>query len=417
MSETIFQSFIKKPKLLALRGAIRHSDWGGTAFIPSLLNIENKEQRPFAELWIGAHHTDPSQVQFDNFEIGLDQLIEKAPQQILGKPVIEKFGPRLPYLFKVLDAREMLSIQVHPSKTQADEGFARENAASIPMSAPNRNYKDDNHKPEVHVALTDFWMLHGFRPGKEIEKLITEIPEFQELKSDYAQHGLRGLYETVMTMEHSRVSRILEKLLQRLRPRYEAGELNKDQPSFWAVRAADNFPLPDGHRDRGIFSIYLLNLLHLEPGQGTFQDASVPHAYLLGTTIELMANSDNVLRGGLTRKHIAVEELLNTLRFEAGRPEILTGTAVSSTERIYQTPSPDFQLSCITVTPDNAHRSPQPHGLDSLIVLDGTGQMAFFESRRPFHRGDIFLAPADIPYTIETTSSKSVLYKATVPLS
>lgn len=404
-------------KLLPLRGAIQHYDWGGAGFIPALLSIENEAQKPFAELWIGAHPKAPSQVELGGGTIGLDQFIETAPEQILSDGVIRAFGPRLPYLLKVLDARKMLSIQVHPSKTEAQKGFERENAAGIPLSAGNRSYKDDNHKPEVHVALTDFWLLHGFRPQDEIEACLEALPEFRELQSQNIGGDICQLYQCIMKMPQSLVDYILNPLIHRLNPLYQAGELNKDEPDFWAARAALEFPLPDGRRDRGIFSIYLMNLVHLKPGQGTYQGAGVPHAYLEGTNMELMANSDNVLRGGLTPKHVDVSELLSVVQFEGHAPEVLTGTELSATERAYPTPAPDFQLSRIVITPEQAHASAPMHGPDSLIVMDGNVQITSGADTHTLERGSILLAPSNLAYTIRTSSAQAILYKATVLLS
>ncbi len=146
-----------------LKGKVQHYAWGGTEYIPQLLGEENPGHQPYAEYWMGAHTSSPSVVLFDEtHHTTLDRLIKEDPHAWLGDKVTTRFGA-LPYLFKVLDVRDMLSIQVHPTKAEAEKGFARENEAGIPLSASNRNYKDDNHKPEVMVALSEFWLLHGFK--------------------------------------------------------------------------------------------------------------------------------------------------------------------------------------------------------------------------------------------------------------
>ena len=166
------------------------------------------------------------------------------------------------------------------------------------------------------MALTEFWMLHGFRPLEQIADTLEHTPELGSLMAGFrqrlaaaghdhqARRGLlRELYSNVMTMPQEQVDSLLNGLLSRLQAKPVT---DKDSADYWALRAAENFPLPGGHRDRGIFSVYLLNLVHLQPGQGTFQPAGVLHAYLEGVNVELMANSDNVLRGGLTTKHVDV---------------------------------------------------------------------------------------------------------------
>src|SRR5579863_4053793 len=269
--------------VLTLHGVVQHYDWGGYQFIPDLLGIENATRRPFAELWIGAHAKAPSMVELAGGEEPLDQLIAEAPEVILGEAAKAHFGGRLPYLFKILDVHKMLSIQAHPTLAQARAGFARENAEGIRLEAGGRNYKDDNHKPEIGVALTEFWMLHGFRPLERIAETFAQTPELGSLMSDFpqrlaaaghdheARRGLlRELYSKVMTIPQEQVDLLLNSLLSRLKPTPSS---DKDCADYWALRAAENFPLPGGHRDRGIFSIYLLNLIHLRPVHFTFQPA------------------------------------------------------------------------------------------------------------------------------------------------
>lgn len=403
---------------------VQHYAWGGYGFIPHLLGIDNSERKPFAELWMGAHPTAPSLLQGTNPATDLRQWIAVNAAAVLGPQVTAKFGPRLPYLFKVLDARDMLSIQVHPSKAQAEAGFAAEERAGIPRQDPKRNYKDDNHKPEIHVALTEFWMLHGFRPLEEIADTLAAIPEFDNLAPQWPLYLqdvgddpdgrralLRSLYEQIMMMPQAEVNGLLDGLLARIEPLYDHGLLKKISPHYWAVKAARTYQLPNGDRDRGLFSIYLMNLLRLHPGQATFQAAGVPHAYLEGTNIELMANSDNVLRGGLTPKHIDAVELLKTLDFSSGPAAILVGAPVSSTEIRYPAPAADFALSCIRLDRGGSHTQLKGHGPDCLLVLEGAVRLAG-ESLR---RGDVIFVPAGSGYVL-AAEKKSVIYRATVPL-
>ena len=404
--------------LLRLSGTVQHYDWGGLEFIPALLGVTNAEAKPFAELWMGAHPSAPAMIK--DIGMPLTGFIERA---VVGEDPGQRFAGRLPYLFKVLDARKMLSIQAHPTLVQAKEGFTRENAAGISLTDPTRNYKDDNHKPEVHVALTEFWMLHGFRPLQQIAATIQSIPEFTPLMPDFAERLtaatdtetraslLRSLYATVMTMPQDRVDAILDPLLQRL----SASPVpDKSNPDFWALRAAESFPLPGGHRDRGIFSIYLLNLVHLQPGEGTYQPAGTLHAYLEGVNVELMANSDNVLRGGLTPKHVDVPELMRIVDFSDGPPAILKGEAISPAETVYRTPASEFELSRIEVSPERNFASGTEHSADILIVLDGAATVESGDEILSLKRGEIVLAPAGLNYTVEGSAT---LYKASVPHS
>lgn len=411
--------------LLRLQGAIQHYEWGGYDFIPWLLGVENQRQRPFAELWIGAHMKSPSFVVNGEDNIPLNDLICHEAERILGKDTAKRFQNRLPYLLKVLDARQMLSIQAHPDKRQAEEGFDRENAASISLNAACRNYKDDNHKPEAHVALTEFWMLHGFRPAKEIGAWLDSTPEVSKLMPDFPGRrrkpkgsgishadAIRSLYALIMEMPQEAVDVLLGPLLDRIRG---TASRDKSDPDYWALRAAAEFPLPEGHIDRGLFSIYLLNLVHLQPGQGTYQPAGLLHAYLEGTNIEIMANSDNVLRGGLTPKYVDVPELIRILKFEGRKPKILEGEWISECEKVYRTPSREFELSCIHLREEQIFQNVSPHSADSVVLLAGKAKIQTGQETSILDRGGICLVSADVPYSIAGFKADAVLYKASIP--
>ncbi len=412
--------------VLTLQGVVQHYDWGGYNFIPDLLGMENATRRPFAELWIGAHAKAPSLADVEGTLEPLDQLIAEAPDAILGQAAKARFGSRLPYLFKILDVHKMLSIQAHPTLEQARRGFARENAEGIGLEASCRNYRDDNHKPEIGVALTEFWMLHGFRPLEQIAETFSQTPELGALMPDLAQrlvqagrHGhearrglLRELYSTAMTMPQEQVDSVLNGLLARLMTKRSA---DKNSADYWALRAAENFPLPDGHRDRGIFSVYLLNLVHLLPGQGTFQPAGVLHAYLEGVNVELMANSDNVLRGGLTTKHVDVPELLNILTFEGGTPNVFSGEMVNSQERVYRTPAEEFELSRIGLAAHSRYAGDAPYGPKALLVLNGSARVSAGGQCLSVERGSIAFVPCGTQFVMETRGEELVVFQAGLP--
>lgn len=398
-----------------LNGVVQHYAWGGYGFLPELLHLDNHDNNPHAEYWMGAHPKAPSSLEAGDTAIPLDQLIEAAPEAFLGKQVAARFQNRLPYLFKVLDVKDMLSIQAHPTKEAAEIGFAKENEAGIPLTAKHRNYRDDNHKPEIMVAMTDFWLLHGFRAIAEIQEVLHSVPEFASLKPYFEQESLYDLYKYIMELSQDAVNTILQPLADRIVPAYEAGELDKSDPAFWAARGVLNSPLPEGELDRGIFSIYLFNLVNIKEGDGIFQAAGIPHAYLEGVNMELMANSDNVLRGGLTPKHMDVPELLDKLIFESITPHILTGDQVSPTERAYPSPAPDFALSALNVRPDATYESAEGHAPDIVIVMAGSAQVISEQTELALSTGEVFCAAADVAYRIESETG-ATLYKATVPI-
>ena len=308
-----------------LKGVVKNYDWGGSNYIPQLLLEENLQGVPQAEYWMGIHPQGVASVGLSNGEwISLAEL--SVP---------------IPFLLKVLDVKDMLSIQVHPNKANAKFEFDRENKLGIPLDAPTRNYKDDNHKPELMVALSEFWLLHGFRTYDSLIKQLEAVQELHSLLPVFREKSYEGLYRLVMEMPQAQVDQLLLPLRDRIVPLYEKGLLQRAQPDFWAARAFLTFH-QQGHADRGIFSVYFFNLVQVQPGQAVFQDAGIPHAYLEGQNVEIMANSDNVLRGGLTNKHIDVTELLKHVRCAGVDPVILP--ASNRKESWFQTPVEDFSL-------------------------------------------------------------------------
>ena len=396
-----------------LNGVVQHYAWGGTQFISGLLAVDNKDQQPFAELWMGTHVKGPSKVQTIEGEILLETLVKKAPTKKLGKKAAADFNNRLPFLFKVLDVNSMLSIQSHPTKKAAEIGFAKESQTDIAVTAPNRTYRDDNHKPEVMVALTDFWLLHGFKSIKAIREVLT-IPEFASLQTYFGEEGATfQLYKYIMEMPQVAVNQLLAPLWKRLQPAFEAGKLAKSSADYWAAQAYVEYTI-DGNFDRGIFSIYLFNLVNIKKGDGIFQAAGIPHAYLEGVNMELMANSDNVFRGGLTQKHIDVPELLTHLVFDSITPKILSGEKVSDVEKVFKTPAPDFELSEITIQKDTIYRITQTASAETLIIMEGTAIINFEGKSLSFSKGESFFVEANTAYTIKTAGS-CLLFKAKVP--
>ncbi len=363
---------MKRNKLFPLKGSVQHYSWGGTAYLPALLNIENPNHEPFAEYWLGAHDKAPSYVEITNDEtIPLNKYIEQSQVETLGENIASNFH-RLPYLLKILDVKDMLSIQVHPSRKYAEAAFKKENEMGIALDAPNRNYKDDNHKPELMVALSEFWLLHGFKEASLLSHTLKSIKELKPLLKVFTTKGYEGLYRYVMEMPQDKVNEMLQPLLKRIIPAYHQQVFKKDEADFWAARAAQTFNVtPD--IDRGIFSIYLFNLVHLQPGEAIYQAAGILHAYLEGQNVEIMANSDNVLRGGLTPKHVDVNELMNLVKFKEVKPAIIRPKN-GAPETIYYTPAKDFELTGYFLK-KNESVIRQSATTEIILVLEGEIQL------------------------------------------
>jgi mannose-6-phosphate isomerase len=265
-------------------------------------------------------------------------------------------------------------------------------------------------------------MLRGFKPAAEIARALDAAPELRALtaappgllsEDPAAQRSaLQALYGRVMTLPQAEVDRALDPLVRRLLPAYDAGALPREAPDYWAARAARQFSPPGGPHDRGLVSIYLLNLVRLATGEGTYLPAGVLHAYLEGVTVEIMANSDNVLRGGLTSKHVDVPGLLRAVSWESGPPAVLRGEAVSATERVYRTPAEEFELSRLEVGSAAAHRALAERGPDALVVVEGAATLEAGGERLELARGAAALVPAELAYAVE---GKATLFKASLP--
>jgi mannose-6-phosphate isomerase len=397
--------------IFRIEGVVQHYDWGGKSFIPNLLSETNSNNISYAEYWLGAHAKAPSMVKVQQENIPLDIFLNQNPTENLGLSVVKNFG-KLPYLFKVLDVHKMLSIQVHPTIEAAKKGYELENKKGIPLTANNRNYKDKNHKPEIMVALSDFWLLHGFLEREKLIKNLQEIKEFHFLLATFLAKGYLGLYKKVMEFTQEEVNNVLSPLLERISVKFLKNELEKSSPAYWAAKSSEH--KKSTNIDKGIFSIFFFNILQLSKGEAIFQDAGVPHAYLEGKNMELMANSDNVLRGGLTSKHIDVEELLKNTRFEETIPTILYGNKDKSNgELVYQTKAKDFELSKIELLATSIHTSIS-NSVEILIAIKGSATITENENTLFLEEGQSILIKPTTAYTIQT-NSKVEMYKARVP--
>ena len=399
-------------KIGLLKNTIQEYAWGSTQAIPDLLGQRNPGNKPQAELWMGAHPKAPSLVQYHGQWVSLLDLINKNPVEVLGKNAAKNFNNKLPYLFKVLAAAKPLSIQAHPNVYQAREGFERENAQGIPLNAPYRNYRDAHHKPECICALTPFWALSRFRRISGILSYLKKVcahgldAEINNLKQQPTSDGLKGFYTDLMTMDADRQNRIAAQALEQAQ-RFEA----QDPVFSWMLKIAADYP-----NDIGVLAPILLNLICLEPGQALFLDAGEFHAYLEGLGIELMANSDNVLRGGLTPKHVDVPELLRVLKFEDQDVFFLKPQEVVPNEFVYPSPAKEFELSVITLNSGAQYQSPAQRSVEILICTRGIVTLTDYgnQTETQLQQGVSALIPAAVErYAIK---GEGTCYKAAVPI-
>jgi mannose-6-phosphate isomerase len=394
-------------KAYKLHGINRHYDWGGNEFIPALMNIDNSNKKPFAEYWMGAHTSAPAIIDTKEGPKQLDLLIQSNPKLLLGDRIAKEFGS-LPYLYKILDVSKMLSIQVHPSKENAKLGFELETNAGIALDASHRNYKDQNHKPEVMVALSDFWLLHGFLAPELLEARLQQFPSFHSLLLAFNGSDYQGLYQHFMRLSEKESDAILMPLLNDAVESVKNGLVDKSHPHWWANKYYQGH-VPESGIDKGIFSVYILNIVSVKKYQGVFQGAGLLHAYLEGQNIELMANSDNVLRGGLTPKHIDIEELIKHVSFVPTYPAILIGDAINSVETIYPCPVPDFGLSKIGLIAGNAYTI-NTQSLEMLLVMEGE----ILVEGIVYKAGEVAMVGALQELVIKANSA-SVLFRSFVP--
>ncbi len=377
-----------------LEGVVQHYGWGSTTAIADLLGTV-ADGRPQAEFWLGAHPSAPARVGGKR----LDEVLSADPVGMLGRSTVERFGPRLPFLLKVLAAAEPLSLQAHPSAERAAAGYAEESAAGIPLDAPNRRYKDAEHKPELLWALTPFDALCGFRPLDAtlalLERLgVASLPAFAPLASGDLHGTVSGLL-SLADGERVEVAATIA----------AAAEVTDGPEAAWARRIAATHP-----GDSGVGVALLLNLVRLLPGEAIFLPAGNLHAYLEGVGIEIMASSDNVLRGGLTPKYVDVDELLAVLLFEPGPPPVVSPRVEGPFHR-YDTPVEEFALSLLTLGAEPATVSGDRPRI--VLCLDGEARLVTTAHELRLPKGAAAWVPAsDGPLSL-TGAGRAVL--ATTP--
>lgn len=316
-----------------LDNTIRPYAWGSATAIPKLLGVEPTGE-PQAEMWMGAHPGAPSRTPRGT----LVDVIDADPKRELGPEAVAKFGPHLPFLLKILAAGAPLSLQVHPDLEQARQGYADEERRGIPVDAPHRNYRDANHKPELICALTEFDGLCGFRDPLRAADLLDALgvdslkPYVDLLHARPADAALREVLTAILTADRDEMAHTVAQAAT------ACARLGGEHAPYAGI--AHHYP-----GDPGVIAAMLLNHVRLQPGEALFLGAGIPHAYLSGLGVEIMANSDNVLRCGLTPKHVDVPELLRIVRFEPGDPGVLRPEASPDGEEVYETPIDEFRLS------------------------------------------------------------------------
>jgi len=395
--------------VLPLENPIQNYAWGSRTALAALRGATVPSSAPEAELWIGAHPNAPSLV-LPNRE-PLSKLIEREPDPTLGPEVKARYGARLPFLLKVLAAEKPLSLQAHPTLEQAQAGFAAEEARGVPLDAPHRNYKDASPKPELLCALTPFAALCGFRKIEDTLALFRSLNAphigflLEKLEQLPTEAGLSQLFSTLLGLSPERRAELAREALDRCTS-LAAVEGPFQHEFSWAVRIGVLYP-----GDIGIITALLLNLVQLTPGEAIYLPAGNLHAYLQGVGVEIMANSDNVLRGGLTPKHVDNVELLHVLRFEAGPVGVLRGEMQGSA-RVYQTSAAEFELQSFTLLPGERPLVNDRRGPEIVLCQRGRVTVENDRERHELAQGQsLFIAAGEPGYALR---GEGTLFRASV---
>ena len=375
-----------------LINSVQNYAWGSKTALTDLYGIANPNNLPMAELWMGAHPKSSSKIEDASGQArSLRDVIDADKAALLGDKVAQRFG-ELPFLFKVLCADQPLSIQVHPNKQASEIGFAKENAAGIPLDAAERNYKDPNHKPELVFALTPFLAMNAFREFSEIISLLQPVAGANNAIAHFLENpnadALSQLFASLLNMQGEEKSHALAVL---------KAALESQQGEPWeTIRLIAQF-YPD---DSGLFSPLLLNVVKLNPGEAMFLFAETPHAYLQGVALEVMANSDNVLRAGLTPKYIDIPELVANVKFVA-KPaaELLTQPVKNGAELDFPIPVEDFAFSL--------HDLSQT---ETTIAQESAAILFCVEGEATLHKGEqrLVLKPGESAFVAANESPVSV---------
>ena len=405
-----------------LRGAVRTYAWGSRTAIAEFTGRPVPAAHPEAELWFGAHPADPAWLQTAQGETSLLEVLVNDPEGQLGSASRARFGDALPFLVKVLAADEPLSLQAHPSADQAVEGYLREERLGIPVSSPVRNYRDPSHKPELLVALQSFEALAGFRQASRTTELlralaVSDLDPFIELLNDQSDaDGLRALFTTWITAPQPDIDVLVPAVLEGAIQYVSSGSGEFQAEAKTVLELGERYP-----GDAGVLAALLLNRISLAPGEAIFLPAGNLHAYLRGVGVEVMANSDNVLRGGLTPKHVDVPELLRVLDFTPTTEEHLRAqTRREGPEVIYETPTDEFAVALLTLDGDYlGHEIDAPahhEGPQILLCTEGATTVHGKAKSLTLERGmAAWVAAEDGPIRL-VAQEPTKLFRATVGL-
>lgn len=381
--------------MLAMRNVVQNYAWGSTTMLQTIRGNGEPAAVPEAELWMGSHPRGPSRL-------------------VLGDGTEKEIAPNsIPFLFKILTAEKGLSIQAHPHKTAAEEGYARENEAGIPLHAPQRNYRDTNHKPELVCALTDFWGLRGFRPvsaiSSELERVIAHtvgVPdEFKRLIGDLYDEPTVHLWRRVfLNLLKVREDATLCRALCAGAAEYAGSRdgRDRDDPYWWVLELQRQFP-----DDPGTLAPLYLNLVRLRPGQAMYLDAGTLHAYLYGAAVEIMANSDNVLRAGCTEKHVDIAEIGRILVFDRKETVVIKPDIKPDKEQplwTYHTPAGEFELHRVVLPAEGSVRLVHKRGPVVVLAVGGAVGLSSGDQSltvQPGHSAFLQLYRPDKPETVE----------------
>jgi mannose-6-phosphate isomerase len=390
-----------------LINSVQNYAWGSKTALTDLYGIANPNNLPMAELWMGAHPKSSSKIEDASGQVrSLRDVIDADKAALLGDKVAQRFG-ELPFLFKVLCADQPLSIQVHPNKQASEIGFAKENAAGIPLDAAERNYKDPNHKPELVFALTPFLAMNAFREFSEIISLLQPVAGAHNAIAHFLENpnadALSQLFASLLNMQGEEKSHALAVL---------KAALDSQHGEPWeTIRLISEF-YPD---DSGLFSPLLLNVVKLNPGEAMFLFAETPHAYLQGVALEVMANSDNVLRAGLTPKYIDIPELVANVKFVA-KPaaELLTQPVKNGAELDFPIPVEDFAFSLHDLS--SAETSVAQESAAILFCVEGEATLHKGEQRLVLKPGEsAFVAANESPVSVSGTGRLARVFNKLYP--
>lgn len=403
-----------------LHGAIRTYSWGSRTAIAEFTGRSAPTAHPEAELWLGAHPGDPARLEIAGGTKSLLDVINADPSGQLGAQVCARFGEALPFLVKVLAADEPLSLQAHPSSTQALEGYQREDQFAVPVNSPVRNYRDRSHKPEVLVSLGEFEALAGFRPTERTVTLLRAlaVPELDPylalLAGQPDAEGLRALFTTWITAPQPDLDQMIPAVLEGAVRYLRSGAVEFAAEAKTLLELGERYP-----GDAGVLAALLLNRISLKRGEAVYLPAGNLHSYLHGVGVEVMANSDNVLRGGLTPKHVDVPELLRVLDFNPAEDAILRPqTYTDGIEVIYETPAPEFAISVLRIDgADLGHPVDVPArngGPQVLVCTKGAAVVRSSAGEISLEKGSAaWVAASDGPFALEANESTEI-FRATV---